>query len=491
MSEVTGDGQVEPTEADVEADDGLRANVVRGGRLLFIRQTIGLVISLGGVLALTRLIGPTDYGTYASAFGIAFFVQATGELSLDVYLVRHPGDLEKERCDQVFTLLVILAVVTTALTVAVAPLISQFLRFPSFEDVLIVMFLSCPAVHLQQVHLSRMEREFGYGTIGRIELIAQAGFFAVALPLAAAGSGVWAPVAGWWLQQIILLVGFWAREPYRPRFVWNPPWIREILSFGAVTNSSNLVYSLRTLVPAVVVGHALGAAAVGLVSLAVRLGQQLSFAQTVMFRISIAVLGRIADDGARMKRAMTQGAELQLLSVGIPLAGFSIVASVLVPLVFGHKWTQVATLIPLLAGPYMAMAMFSLLLASMSLQARPWDLIVAQASSSVLLWAAALILVPAEGLRGYGYAEMIATASWLITDRLMAGRRVRPDYRMLLLWWGGLSAAALAPVTTWWLLAAIPACLIVPSSARELRGIVASVLQRPPRQPQPADVTPL
>jgi O-antigen/teichoic acid export membrane protein len=464
-----------PTE---QPPRSLKEEVLHGGRLLLIRQGLGLVVSVGGVLLLTRLIGPSDYGLYAAAFSFAFFAQATGELSLDVYLVRREGELTDEVCDQVFTLLSLLAVATVAITLALAPLLSSGLRLHGFEPIEQVMFLSIPLMQLQQVHLSRLERTLDYRSIGVVELAAQIAFFAVAVVLAAAfKAGAWAPVAGWWTQQALLAAGFWRSDRYRPRLRWRGALVREILTYGAVMTAANFVYSLRNLVAPILIGRTLGAAAIGYVALAERVSIQLGVAQQLIFRISISVLGRISTERDRLQRAMTQGAELQLLAAGIPITVFSMLAAVLVPIVFGTRWLPVATLIPLLAPPCMAAAFFNLEFAALALRRRPWELVVAQGSGALLMWVGAVVFVPLAGVRGYGYAELLAIAAWLVTDHLVARNFLRPQYRFGLIWWAALSAAALAPVTSWWLVLAVPACLLMPGSAREIRGVAWNVLR--------------
>jgi len=87
-------------------------------------------------------------------------------------------------------------------------------------------------VNLQQVPLSLLERELNYNSIGLIEIIGQLGFFAVALGVAVVNPTAWAPVFGWWAQQVVLLLGYWSRAGYRPRLVWQRDIVREMLGFG-------------------------------------------------------------------------------------------------------------------------------------------------------------------------------------------------------------------------------------------------------------------
>lgn len=464
----------EPVQPEPARADDLRGRVLSGGRALLIRQCLGVVVSVAGMLLLTRFIGPAAYGVYAAAFSIAFFIQMTAELSLDIYLVRHQGELPAAHIDQVFTLLVVSAGLMTCLSLACTPLINDAVHLPGYEWVAAAMFASLPLVHLQQVPLSLLEREFSYNTIGVVELVAQTSFFAVAAPLAIGGAGAWAPVAGWWTQQLILLAGFWRRETYRPSLVWNWRLIREIVSYGVLTTSSNFVFSLRTLVGPLLVGHLLGAAAVGFVALAIRISEQLAFARQVTFRISIAMFAKVASQADRFRRAMTQAAEVQLLAVGVPTAGFALLAGALVPIVFGSRWAPVAHLIPLLAAAYMATALFSMQGAVMALRRRPWDLFIALGSNAVLLWVASLLFVPRFGIEGYGYAELVAICSWLIGELLMLGRFPRPDYINGVAWLVGLSAIALARDTSWWVLIVAAICFLNPGSIRELHKLASA-----------------
>lgn len=90
----------------------LRHAINRGGRALFLRQAFGILVSTIAVIAVTRIIGPASYGVYTAFFALAFLAQTWGELSLDIFLVRKPGELSDRTVHQVFTLLLPLAFVT-------------------------------------------------------------------------------------------------------------------------------------------------------------------------------------------------------------------------------------------------------------------------------------------------------------------------------------------------------------------------------------------
>ena len=89
----------------------LRQKAVHGGAFLVFRQAIGIVLSLVGVLFVTRIIGPREYGLYAVSVGIANFLCVFGDWGLDVYLLRKTEDPEDREFHQVFTLLLCISAI--------------------------------------------------------------------------------------------------------------------------------------------------------------------------------------------------------------------------------------------------------------------------------------------------------------------------------------------------------------------------------------------
>ena len=64
----------------------LRTQVLRGGTFLVIRQGLGVIIGLGGVLLLTRAIGPEKYGLYAASLNIFGYVQSLSQLGIEIFV---------------------------------------------------------------------------------------------------------------------------------------------------------------------------------------------------------------------------------------------------------------------------------------------------------------------------------------------------------------------------------------------------------------------
>jgi PST family polysaccharide transporter len=449
----------------------LKTTLARGARYLVARQTIGVVVSLGGVLALTRLLGPSRYGLYAAAFGLFATWQTAAELSLDVYLVRRPEPNDKSIYDQIFTLLLILGIITTPIGLGLLVLVEHYSHLHRLFAVGAVMFALLPVIHLSQVPLSKLERELDYKHVGFTETVAQIAFFVVALPLAAAGAGVWAAVAGFWTQQVALVALFFAFGGYRPGLRWDRAQIRDAFDFGIACTGATWSYSARNLASPILVARLLGPQGVAFVALGTKLIDQLSFLRLVTFRMSLAVLVRLRDHRDVMRRAMSDGMLAQLAIAGVPFWIFSLLSEVMIPIVFGDKWKPAARLFAAIAPAFLAYITFNLHLASLMSRPRPWILVWVNGLNTLLLWGGVAVFVPAFGLQGYGAAELLTVVSYVAMDRAYRRDAPAPDYRLPIIWWAALSLGIAAPLLHW-VTAPLPVLVLaLPESRRRIAAI--------------------
>ena len=63
-------------------------SAIRGGAYLALRYGLGVLVSLGNMLVMTRWIGPHPYGLFVTAIGIVAFLSNLARAGIDTYLVR-------------------------------------------------------------------------------------------------------------------------------------------------------------------------------------------------------------------------------------------------------------------------------------------------------------------------------------------------------------------------------------------------------------------
>lgn len=436
-----------------------------------LRLAAGAGIGLIGITLLTRFIGPANYGIFTVAHAtLVYFITMT-ECGIGVYLIRLERDAPED-FHQALTLLALFSVVGILLGLPVAFLLEHFYGLREVRMGVIAMVLGLPLVHAVKVPMARLERALDYKRVAVIELVGNLAYYVVALPLAYRGAGLAAPIAGWWAQQLAQLVQMYQTD-YRPRFIWRPVIIKRMVSFGAPYSVTQVLMALRDLVNPLVVGHLLGPIGVGYVALALKIVQQLGIVRTATARISVAAFARVQGEPARLARALTEGMFLQIIAVGPVLCAFSLIAPVVIPLVFGPKWIPVSQIYPWLAVATMITSIFQLHLSVLTVLALNYQQAISYLVRLLLLVAFAVLLVSRLGTTGFGIAELASLPLFCLLLHHWISARIKPlHYSCATVWLLAFSLPLFAPYlgNLTWLSLSLP--LLWNSTRRELFGLL-------------------
>lgn len=465
----------------------LRGQVLAGGRYLVARETIGIALRSLGLVLLTRLLGPLQYGLFAGPSLIVIFLAVLATTGTDVFLIRRSGDLERAWYDQVFSYLLLSSVAVAAVAVAAGGLVGHLLGDARFVRPFQVLALSIPINVLWIPGRAILEREFRFGRLAWVEVGADVCQYVLSVGLAVAGLGVWAAVYGFLARQLWMLVSVDLLASYRPRWHWQGHRVREMLGFGWVQSSTAVANRAGDMVVPIVVGGFLGAEAVGIAALTLRLAETLSFVNRATYRLSIVTLSKLRDDLPRLKRAVEGAMSLQMLGAGIPLVVFSVAGTVVVPLVLGHRWRAVLALFPFIALNYAISSLFTMQTAALVVVGRNRAVMLSNVAALVLLYAAGVVFVPSLGLPGYGLTETVAIAGQYVNHRAM--RRVVPggvSYWTSFPWLLAFAPLLFFPSVPWpWRLAlwAAPAAVVLrptmrADARRQLRVLRSARLAR-------------
>ncbi len=458
---------------------GLRQLVVRGGAYMILRQAFGLVVGLAGVLLLTRLIGPHDYGLYAGGLAIVSFVSGVGRLGVEVYLVRREEPPDAQVYGQAFTLLLGCGIGLAAVCLAASPLLMYWYD-QQFLPPLRALLLGLPLTLLCLPAFALLERAINFRKVAILELAGQLIFYAVALPLALLDFGVWAPVTGFWVWQAWLVGAGCAFARLRPRLAWSPSLLRDMLGYGIGFSASTWIWGLRSLVNPLVVGRYLGPESVGYVSLTIRMVEVLSFVRDATWRVSITALARVQGAYPRLRRVMEEAMRLQVLGLA-PVLALGAAGLWVVPVLLGSHWQAMMHIFPFIALGSLINAVFNMHSSALYVLRRNGDVALFHIAHVALFAGSALLLVPSVGLLGYGLAEVVAIAGYIVVHRQVT--RLFPlSYRPTLPWLLGLTPAIFAVLLPlpWKLLPVLPviALLCMPDSRRIIAGYARELRSR-------------
>jgi O-antigen/teichoic acid export membrane protein len=444
----------EPIPAE-EPGQPLSKLAVRGGAYLVGREGIGMVIRLVGVVITLRLIGPEAFGLYSGALAFTVVVTTVVQLGAEVYLIRMPDMPTREKYDEVFTYLVVTSTVVVGLAFGATFIFGGSLRPVGVLLPLRILLFAIPINALWAPAQAKIERGFGYRKMGILEIGGDFALYGTAVPLAYLGAGTWSLVSGFFVWQTFLLIGSYAMSGLRPRLRWSRQTARDLTKFGFSFSLATWISLLGALANPLIVGRFYGARGVGFVAFAQRLVDTIGFASRGAYRLGMVAMSRVPDEQThRLRRAIEDGSQLQLIALGLPFAVFGVMAPTAIPLLFGREWTPAIHLYSLLAlGSFFGA---SALLQTTLLWSRGRNLSVAVASfmGSVVLGVGAIFLVRRYGIEGFGYASLLALLDLIYLDRTVRSI-VSFSYRNY-----ALVAITLAPMVAYPLIP-VPISLVV------------------------------
>lgn len=412
----------------------LREKALKGGAFLLLRQALGLCISITGVLLVTRIIGPHQYGLFAAGAGIVTFLYEFATWGIDIYLLRKPGDPEEREFYQAFTLLLIAAFTLCALVIMLRHAIAATLRMPEESSLLILLALSIPINALTVPAVVKLDRSLNFKQVAINELASQVAYYLVAVPIAFSGKGAWAPAAGLLTQQGCLLLLSYCVAALRPRLCWDPVLIRQMVFYGFSYSSSAWVFQLRKLVNPIIVGRFAGASAVGYVAVGARIAALLSFARDATWRLSMPAFAQLNRDSTRLRKAISEGMRFQAVAVGFPLALFALVAPFMIPFGLGHRWVSTVSVYPLIAISCLSISMFTLHSSVLYMLGKNAQVTWFNIVHVILFAGSAVLIVPRTGFIGYGWAELASIPGYFVVHLFLVRAIGKPAYGSAALW---------------------------------------------------------
>ena len=428
-------------QATDSSEQSLKQRVVKGGLYLTLRQLVSVALSVVSILVIAKALGPENYGILVNALGIYYFIIWTGKLGLHVYLIQQ-RELPEDAPEQVLAFFNLLSLGFAIALFALAPAIGWWTQEPAVGDLVRWLPLPIAAEMASSVSVAMLERRLAFAEVGLIEIVAQIANYAIALPLVIRGAGYWGPIAGLGIRGVVLL-GL-AQLFYRVRWQWRWQWqfLRPALRYGVTFSLSHWVISLRALTLPVLVTPLAGAQVAGLVSIAIRLAEQLSTLRMVIRRMSISVMAKLTDDAVAVRNTVSRGMAYQALLIGAICSAFACLDSWIVPRLFGDAWLQSTYIFPLIAIAAMVRAMFDLHSGALYAIDRSAEVTKAYLLYIVLLWAGCALLLPVLGLWGYGLAELLTVFSNILLHRSLCAVYSRPNYTAAV--W--LTLAAMVPI---------------------------------------------
>ena len=435
------------------------------------------VISFVSLVAFSRILGPGDFGLFATALSLFELLSLISNLAFHDALVQIP-DLTPRHRDTAFTLTVLVSVAFAVLFWLGSPLFATAMHDARAGAILTVLGISFIFNGLSATLTAQQRRNFEFRKLALRSLVGRISGALLGVVAALYGLGVWSLVIQQVCIALLSTIVLWLACDDRPRFGFDRRVARELIAFGVGAAGAEFVNSGIKRLFVVACGVLLTTTIAGYINLAFRLVDTLwGVTATAIYQVVLPTMSRLQGDRDALFAMFRQA---QRYTATLLYAAFMLMAATsdrLVVVLFGVKWLPGAPYVALLCLTMVSQAPRMLTVPILTAMGRPRDVLVGY-SWGMAYMAIVVVAVPFR-------SGMAAMAIWAGTELVYAPvfawllwRRtgVSPIAQVRNIAWALLAGAAaygaaawvnqiIAASTKWGSLIAVPACCVLGGTA--------------------------
>lgn len=330
---------IEQAQLKAPATANLAQSTVRGTLWTYVAYYSGKLMVLVSTVILARLLSQDDFGVAGYAVTVVAFLDVLSTLGIGpalIYERDHPSAK-----DTAFWLGLFIGAALFAATWVMAPLIAFFFRDPRAIQVTRVLALTFPLSALSNVHDMLLRKTLSFRQKALPDFIRSLGKGVLSIVLALLGFGAWSLILGQVGGIAIAVVAFWKVMPWRPRRRLDPSFARLLLRYGLNIVSVDFLNVITANLDYVFIARFLGAAALGVYTLAFRIPELLILQFcNIISSVVFPVYTRLRDDPEALPRGFLVTTRYITL-VTVPLGlGLALVTEPFVLTVFSAKWVD-------------------------------------------------------------------------------------------------------------------------------------------------------
>jgi PST family polysaccharide transporter/lipopolysaccharide exporter len=306
-----------------------------------------LVLAQG--LIVTALLGPREIGLYGIVTTTAMTVVALRRIGIDEAFVQQSEEHQEEEFQRAFTLELVVGAAFSLVLLVAAPLVA--LAYD--DDRLLPLMLAVaylPTAMALQAPVWVFFRRMDFVRTRALQAVTPVVTFAVTVPLAIAGVGVWSLVIGPFVGNTAAIAAAIVVSPYRLRLHFDPEARRRYFRFSwpiFVSAVAVLLYQQGQILAFNIDG---GLAAAGFITLAVTLTRYADRADQIIATTLYPALVVVKDRLRTLEEMFVKSNRVALMWVLPFCAGCILFAGDLVHFVLGDEWQPAVLLVQGLAG---------------------------------------------------------------------------------------------------------------------------------------------
>jgi PST family polysaccharide transporter len=333
--------------------ENLTRTTIRGTFWSYVAFYSGKAMVFVSTIILARLLAKDDFGVAGYALILIGMLEIFNQFGIGASVIYHRDDPDAP--DVAFWLGLAIGCTLFVLTWLGAPLTALLFQDDRAVAVTRVLALVFPIGALGHVHNAVLRKTLAFDRAFIPDVARALSKGVLSIGLALLNFGAWSLIIGQLGSVVIWVVVLWWILPWRPslRFHWQQA--RSILSYGVGSATLDIIAYVQDNSDYILIGRFLGAAALGVYTVAFRIPELLIIQFCVVIaRVIFPVYTHVRDDAEALRQGFLATTRyVSLLTMPMAL-GMMLVARPFVLTVFTERWAEA---IPVLQ----AIAMYTLM----------------------------------------------------------------------------------------------------------------------------------
>ncbi len=324
--------------------DGFKNRAIRGAGIVIGAQIFKFFIKFLSTLVLARLITPQDFGLIAMVATITNLISMFNDMGLARATVQQEK-ITQEQVSTLFWINIAVSVGLTALTIAIAPLISLFYDSASLTWITIVLASGFIVSGISVQHQALLVRQMRFKALAAVEISSMFVGSAIGILAAYRGMSYWSLVIMQLSTVFAMSLGSWIACDWRPGMPVRGAGIGSMLRYGGnLTGFSFLNYFHRNL-DNVLIGRYWGSLQLGLYDRAYQL-MLLPITQIIapVTGVAIPALSRLQDDPERFRRYYLGAVNVLAFFLCPTMITMAVMSDEVVFVLLGPQWVGASTI---------------------------------------------------------------------------------------------------------------------------------------------------
>ena len=334
-----------------------------------VRSLAWAVLESGGLsgllfittLILARLLGPAEFGLAALALSVVGILNSS-LLSLFHDAIVQRKCLDSDDLHAAFWASLGLGALFSTGCWLMAHWIDDIFGQPGLGPVLAWMSLSLIFTGANSVHIAKLRRDANFKAIALRTLIGRSAGAAIGIWMAFAGCGVWSLVTQQLASTIFATLLVWLSSSYRPRLRLSLLRLWELFRFGISVLAATLTDEIGSRAFIALAGYFYGTAAVGFLSISIRLVETIYFIlSSGVSKVGLTLFSKRQDNLADLCRWYSFAKEYSALVILPVFAGLAACSDKIVPVVLGDQWIPIIPIVSVAAtgGAFLMLRQFN------------------------------------------------------------------------------------------------------------------------------------